>query len=234
MDLNVDSLKKLPLKMKALIVLVICLLLGYFYYMLFFQAMLAKKTSLETKLTGMQRQIVEKEKVAAQLDRYIREISALKQSFTFALQKLPNEREIAGLLASVVLSGEEAGVNFLLFEPTAPPKPAAPPKTPDAKAPPAKPADAKAPPAKPADAKAQAQPAKPAAPEKFYEDIPIKVQIAGGYHNTVSFFAKIAKLPRIVNVEDITMGGAKDVRGKGMIVQTSCTIKTYMFVDKKP
>ena len=217
MDLNVDSLKKLSLKMKALIVLMICLLLGYFYYMFFFQAILAKKTSLDTKLTEMQRQIVEKEKVAAQLDRYIREIDALKQSFTLALLKLPNAREIAGLLASVVLSGEEAGVNFLLFEPTAPPTPTA---------------VTKAPPAKPADAKAQ--PAKPAAPEKFYDEIPIKVQIAGGYHNTVSFYAKIAKLPRIVNVEDITMGGAKDVKGKGVIVQTSCTIKTYMFVDKKP
>jgi type IV pilus assembly protein PilO len=232
MELNIDSLKKLSLKMKALIVLMICLLLGYFYYMFFFQAILAKKTSLETKLTQMQRQIVEKEKVAAQLDRYIREINALKQSFTLALQKLPNAREIAGLLASVVLSGEEAGVNFLLFEPVAPPKPAPPAKAADAKAPPAKPADPKAQPAKPADAKAQ--PAKPAAPEKFYDEIPIKVQIAGGFHNTVSFYAKIAKLPRIVNVEDITMGGAKDVKGRGVIVQTSCTIKTYMFLDKKP
>jgi type IV pilus assembly protein PilO len=231
MDLNVDSLKKLSLKMKALIVLVICLLLGYFYYMSFFQAILAKKTSLDTKLTEMQRQIAEKEKVAAQLDRYIREIDALKQSFTLALLKLPNAREIAGLLASVVLSGEEAGVNFLLFEPK-PPEVKAPPKPADAKAPPVKPADAKAPPAKPADAKGP--PAKPAIPEKFYDEIPIKVQIAGGFHNTVSFYAKIAKLPRIVNVEEITMGNAKDVKGKGLVVQTSCTIKTYMFVDKKP
>jgi type IV pilus assembly protein PilO len=231
MDINADSLKKLSLKMKALIVFLICLFLGYFYYMFFFQAILAKQASLDTKLTEMQQQIAEKEKVVAQLDRYIREINALKQSFTIALLKLPNAREIAGLLASVVLSGEEAGVNFVLFEPK-PPEVKAPPKPTDAKAPPAKPADAKAPPAKPADAKGQ--PAKPAVPEKFYDEIPIKVQIAGTFHNTVSFYAKMAKLPRIVNVEDIAMGEAKEMMGKGRIIRTSCTVKTYMFVDKKP
>ena len=189
MDINVDDLKKLSLKMKALIVFLICLLLGYFYYMFFFQALLAKQMALDTKLTEMQQQIVEKEKVVAQLDRYIREVNLLNESFKLALLKLPNAREIAGLLASVVLSGEEAGVNFLLFEPKPPER-----KPPDVKpgAPP-KPADAKAP------------PAKPAVPEKFYDEIPIKVQIAGSFHNTVSFYAKIAKLPRIVNVEEIAM-----------------------------
>ena len=223
MDINVDDLKKLSLKMKALIVFVICLLLGYFYYMFFFQAILAKQMTLDAKLTEMQQQIVEKEKVVAQLDRYIREVNLLKESFKLALLKLPNAREIAGLLASVVLSGEEAGVNFLLFEP----------KPPEIKiGAPVKPADAKAPPAKPADAKAP--PAKPAVPEKFYDEIPIKVQIAGSFHNTVSFYAKIAKLSRIVNVEEIAMGDAKDVKGKGRIVRTSCTVKTYMFVDNKP
>jgi type IV pilus assembly protein PilO len=218
MDINVDGLKKLSLKMKALIVFLICLLLGYFYYMFFFQAILAKKVALNTKLTEMQQQIAEKEKVVAQLDRYIREINLLKESFKLALLKLPNEREIAGLLASVVFSGEEAGVNFLLFEPKAPE-----PKPPEVKpgAPP-KPINAKAP------------PANPAVPEKFYDEIPIKVQITGGFHNTVSFYAKIAKLPRIINVEDITIGDAKIVKDKGRIVRTSCTVKTYMFVDKKP
>jgi len=227
MDFNVNDLKKLSPRIKALIVFVICLLLGYLYYALFFQAILKKQASLTTKLTDMQQQIVEKERVVAQLGRYMREIEALKQSFTVALLKLPNAREIAGLLASVVLSGEEAGVNFLLFEPTPPP-----PKAPEAKpgAPP-KPADAKAPPAKPGDGKDPS--GKPAVPEKFYDEIPIKVQLTGSFHNTVSFYAKVAKLPRIVNVEDIAMADAKDVQGKGWIVKTSCTVKTYMFVDRK-
>lgn len=231
MDINVDDLKKLSLKMKALIVFMICLLLGYFYYMFFFQAILAKQISLNANLTELQQQIVEKEKVVSQLARYIRDVNLLRESFNLALQKLPNSREIAGLLASVVLSGEEAGVNFLLFEPR-PPEPKPPEVKPGVAGAPPKPADAKAPPPKPGDAKAAA--AKAALPEKFYDEIPIKVQISGSFHNTVSFFAKVAKLPRIVNVEDIAMSEAKNVKGKGWIVRTSCTVKTYMFVDKKP
>jgi len=218
MDLDVDSLKKLSPRMKALIVSLICLLLGYFYYMFFFQALLEKKMTLGAKLTEMQQQITEKEKIVAQLDRYIREVNALKESFKVALLKLPNEREIAGLLASVVLSGEKAGVNFLLFEPKAPE-----PKPPEVK-----------PGASPMPAAAKAPPAKAAVPEKFYDEIPIKVQIAGRFHDTLSFYAKIAKLPRIINVEDITIGDAKVSKGKGRIVRTSCTVKTYMFVDRKP
>ncbi len=62
------------------------------------QDALAKKMALDTKLAGLQQQVAEKEKTVAQLDKYIREVNALKESFKVALLKLPNEREIAGLL----------------------------------------------------------------------------------------------------------------------------------------
>lgn len=208
MDMNLDSLKKLPLKMKALLIVLICLLLGYFYYMFFFGEILTKKMALDARLTDMQQQITEKERFVAKLDQYVREVNSLKEYFRLALLKLPNEREIAGLLASVVLAGEEAHINFLLFQPP-----------PEAKTPP------------PTDVKAK--PGETAEPEKFYEEIPVKVQIEGTFHNTVSFFSKVAKLPRIINIEDIAMTDPKDVKGKGRIIRTSCTVKTYMFVDKK-
>jgi type IV pilus assembly protein PilO len=220
MAISVDDLKKLSPKMRMLIVFGICLLLGYFYYMFFFQEILAKRIALDTKLTELQQQVAEKEKVVAQIDRYIREINSLKESFKVALLKLPNQREIPALLASVALSGTTAGVEFLLFEP----------KLPEKKAPETKPA---APP-KPADAKAPAQPPKPAVPEKFYEEIIVRVQMRGGFHNTLSFFEQVGRFPRIVNVEQIEMGESSDVKGRGRVVKTSCIVKTYMFVDKKP
>jgi len=221
MAMNLEELNKLSPKVKILITCLVCLLITYFYYMLFLSDALAKKAAFDTKLVELQQQVAEKEKTVAQLDRYIREVGVLRESFKVALQKLPNEREIAGLLSSVVLSGKGAGVDFLLFEP----------KPPEKKALEAKPGAPQPPPPKPAVAKGQ--PPKPAVPEKFYEDIPIKVQLAGGFHNTVSFFEQVARLPRIVNVEDITMGDAQDVKGRGRIVKTSCIVKTYMFVDKK-
>ena len=40
-------------------------------------------------------------------------------------------------------------------------------------------------------------------------------------------------MPRIINVSDISMGDRKDVKGRGELITASCTIKTYMFIDKK-
>jgi type IV pilus assembly protein PilO len=221
MPINIDELKKLPLNRKILIISLIFILIGYFYYTFFLQRALTSKMALETKLDGLQQQIAEKERTVAQLDKYVREVSALKESFKVALLKLPNEREIAGLLAAVVQSGSGSGVDFLLFEP----------KPPEKKTPEPKPGAPQPPASKPNDPKAQGL--KKAEPEKFYDEIPIKVQLAGGFHNTLSFFDQVARLSRIVNIEDITMGDAHDVKGRGRVIKTSCTVKTYMFADKK-
>jgi type IV pilus assembly protein PilO len=221
MAINLDELKKLPLKLKVLIISLVCILIGYFYYTLFLQTALTNKMTLETKLAGLLQQIAEKERTVAQLDKYIREVSALKESFKVALLKLPNEREIPGLLAAVVQSGNGSGVDFLLFEPNPPEK----------KPPEMKPGAPQPPPSKPNDPKTPVP--KKAEPEKFYDEIPIKVQLAGGFHNTLSFFEQVAHLSRIVNIEDITMGDALDVKGRGRVIKTSCTVKTYMFADKK-
>ena len=225
MAINLDELKNLSPKVKALIIVLACILISYFYYMFFLQAALEKRITLGAKLTDLQQQVAEKEKTVAQLARYIREIDELKESFKVALMKLPNEREIAGILASVVLSGKTAGVDFLLFEP----------KPPEKKPPAVKPGcegrSGQA--ARGQTGRRQSAAAKPEGDDKFYDEIPIKVQLSGSFHSTVSFFDQVARLPRIVNIEDISMGEAQDVKGRGRVVKTSCTVKTYMFVDKK-
>jgi type IV pilus assembly protein PilO len=214
MDLNLDDLKKLsPLK-KGLLVFVFCLLIGYFYYMYFLQGIIESQFTQRARLDEMQTQIAAKQKVAVQIGRYKKEVEQLNSAFSTALQKLPNQREIAGLLASVVLSGREAGVNFLLFEPTPPPKPVPEAKTATEKT-----------------AKKGEKP-QPEAPQKFYDEIPVSVKLSGAFHNTVSFFAKVAELSRIINVEEIAIADAKPLNGGKMSVVTSCTMKTYKFVDR--
>jgi type IV pilus assembly protein PilO len=46
-------------------------------------------------------------------------------------------------------------------------------------------------------------------------------------------FEQVARIPRIINIEDINMGDAQEVKGRGHVIKTSCTVKTYMFVDRK-
>lgn len=217
MALTLDDLKKLSPKQKALIIFFIYIVLGYLYYLLFLQDALAKGTALSAKLTALQQQVAEKEQAVAQIDKFIREIKELRAAFQVALLKLPNAREIPGLLASIAQSGQGAGLNFLLFEPRPPP----PPKPPETK------------PASPPPAAAKGQPPKPAEPEKFYDEITVRVQVVGGFHNTLSFFDQVARIPRIINIEDINMGDAQEVKDRGRVIKTSCTVKTYMFVDRK-
>ena len=216
MAVTLDDLKKLSPKYKALIIFFVYIVLGYLYYMLFLQDALAKGTALSAKLTTLQQQVAEKEQAVVQIEKFVREITELKAAFQVALLKLPNAREIPGLLASVAQSGQGTGVNFLLFEPRPPDK-----KPPETK------------PVSPPPAAAKGPPPKPAEPEKFYEEISIRVQLVGGFHNMLSFFEQVARIPRIINIEDINMGDAQEVKGRGRVIKTSCTVKTYMFVDRK-
>lgn len=228
-DIDLNTIKKMPMKIKALIVLGVFILIGYFYYTFFLSSALAKKEELTVKLNEMQAKITEQEKIASQLNKYKADVAALEQNYKIALQKLPDQREIPSLFHAVASVGKEAGVEFVLFEPkasipkTMEVKTSAEPKT----AALLKPSDQRD--QKPAEAKPGA--AGPP-PQPFYEEIPVAVSILGNYQNILSFFDKVAKLPRIVNISDVTIGDRKEVSGKELVTAT-CTIKTYKFIDKE-
>jgi len=211
MAMTLDDIKKLPPQKKALIICLIYIVLGYFYWFLFLQSALKERGTLDTKLSELRQQVTEKERIAAEKDKYVRELNTLKEMLEMALTKLPDQREIPGLLYAVAQAGKDAGINFILFEPKQSEK---------------KPPETKPPDKKPAGDKANQT------EEKFYEEIHIKVTINGSFHNTAVFFEKVAKLPRIINIEDISMSEGKDVKGRGYLINTSCVIKTYMFLEK--
>lgn len=222
MAISLDEIKKWPPKRKAMVLGLIYLLLGGAYYSLFMQSSMDQKGTLETKLSELQEQVQEKERLAAQKGKYVREVNELKEAFKLALTKLPDQREIPGLLYAVAQAGKDSGVEFVLFEPKQSQKPQ------DTAELGVKPA-AKAAAQKPADKK-RAEAANPQE-DQFYEEIPVRVSITGGFHSTITFFEKVARLPRIINIEDIAMSEAKDVR-RGRLLVTNCVIKTYMFLEK--
>lgn len=45
--------------------------------------------------------------------------------------------------------------------------------------------------------------------QQFYAEIPMTLKMHGAFYNTMLFFDKIAKMARIVNVKEVTLGGAK-------------------------
>ena len=236
MAITANDIKKLSPQAKALIVIVVILAVGYVYYFYFLSDLIAKKATLEKENQDIQVQIKQKEKVALELNKYKGEVDKLTDNYKVALLKLPDQREIPGLFHSVSLAGKDAGIEFSLFEP----KPAVPKGMPEAAKPKVsamlKPSDQRPEGAQKADAQKPVKDKpgdKKKEPEPFYEEIPVKVTVTGSFQNTVHFFEKVAKLPRIVNVSDISMGDRKNVKGRGDLITTSCTVKTYMFVDKK-
>src|SRR5207245_3811303 len=49
---------------------------------------------------------------------------------------------------------------------------------------------------------------------KLFVRLPVDVEMSGGYHTLALFFDRISKLPRIINVNKIKMGGGKEERGR--------------------
>lgn len=64
----------------------------------------------------------------------------------------------------------------------------------------------------------------------FYAEIPVSITLTGNYHNVALFFDKVARLSRIVNIDDIKMASTKG----DMNLITSCKAVTYRFVETKP
>ena len=120
MPITVEDIKGMPTKYKVLLVLFLFLLIGYFYYFFFFQAALQKKGRLTDKLETIERQIEEKEKVARRIKQHKEEIALLNEKLKIALAKLPEQKEIPGLLTSVSRAGIKKGLDFLLFQPMPP------------------------------------------------------------------------------------------------------------------
>jgi type IV pilus assembly protein PilO len=66
---------------------------------------------------------------------------------------------------------------------------------------------------------------------EFYAEIPVEIKVRGVYHDVALFFEKVGKLPRIVNINGVSMDDPKEAAGKWEII-TSCTATTFKFVEK--
>lgn len=193
MALTVDDLKNLSPKYKAIILVVVFLIIGALYYTMYFQPMLDRRVALEDDLDTLQRQIVVKERVARQIEKHKRELADLRKNLQLAMARLPEQKEIPGLLSSVSQAGIKLGLDFVLFEPLS------------------------------------------SVPKEFYAEIPVRITVTGGYHDLALFFEKVAKLPRIVNIEDIKINrrSGPATEGEKIILTANCEIKTYMFLEAK-
>ena len=145
-------------------------------------------SSLKTQLKTLEQKLVVAKKNAADLEKFQKKMQEAELQFKSAMKALPEKEEIPSLLTSISRSGQDVGLEFLLFEP------------------------------------------KSEVRREFYAEIPVAMKVKGGYHDLAVFFDKVARLSRIVNIKNISMGRAKE----SLELNTSCTAVTYKFVEPAP
>lgn len=63
----------------------------------------------------------------------------------------------------------------------------------------------------------------------FYAELPVAVKINGAYHDIGAFAADIAKLPRIVTLNNISIAPSKDAG----VLSLDATTKTFRYLDEE-
>jgi type IV pilus assembly protein PilO len=143
---------------------------------------------LNTELDKLEKKLETAKKNAADLEKFQAKMKEAEAQFQMAMKKLPEKEEIPSLLSSISNSGQQVGLEFLLFEP------------------------------------------KPEKKKEFYAEIPVVMNVVGDYHNTALFFDQVARLPRIVTIENIQMTPAKD-KDDSRELSTKCMAVTYKFIE---
>ena len=62
--------------------------------------------------------------------------------------------------------------------------------------------------------------------KNFYAEIPVQMEIQGNYHEITTFFDKVAKEDRIINITNIVMTKPVEKSGK-IVLGASCLAKTF-------
>jgi type IV pilus assembly protein PilO len=120
MAITAEDIKNMPPKYKLLLGVAGFVLIGYFYFFYFLQPALGKAVELKDNLGNLERQIVARQRVALQIEKHKKEIAQLKETLQMALSKLPEQKEIPGLLSAASKAGTSVGLEFILFEPMKP------------------------------------------------------------------------------------------------------------------
>ncbi len=87
------------------------------WWYLLFQPAWDKRDRLQTQLAGLEQQLFQKKRIAANLPQLEAEIKQLQERLKASVARLPEEKEIPTLLTQVNSLGEESGLAFTLFRP---------------------------------------------------------------------------------------------------------------------
>jgi type IV pilus assembly protein PilO len=111
-DLDTNNMGSWPPAIKALagiLLMVMVLGLGYYFYISDLEVQLDLKRTEESTLKG---QFASKAGMAANLELYTQQMKAMENSFGVLLRQLPSDTEVPGLLEDITRTGLGSGLEF--------------------------------------------------------------------------------------------------------------------------
>ncbi|HEY8517385.1 MAG TPA: type 4a pilus biogenesis protein PilO [Candidatus Binatia bacterium] len=67
--------------------------------------------------------------------------------------------------------------------------------------------------------------------QEFYAEVPVEMQVRGGYHQVAQFLDRVGKLDRIVNVSNIVVKSPKVVDDQ-LILEANSRVTTFRFLSE--
>jgi type IV pilus assembly protein PilO len=115
LDFNNIGTWPTPIKIVAVIMAAIIVLVGGYYMIV--EDDIASLEKVQQKEQTLRADFAKKQRKAANLEAYRKQLEEMKQSFGTMLRQLPDKTEVAELLVDVSQTGLAAGLEFELFKP---------------------------------------------------------------------------------------------------------------------
>ncbi len=187
MEKLIEQFLKIPLgtRLAALAGLAVLITVGNYFLLVSDQY--TQIEANEATLKRLEKDLIEKQIIANNLNDYRRRKEQLEQKLAEALTELPNTKEIDELIRQLDDVGKKAGLDITDMEPG------------------------------------------PEAPEGFYAKIPIKMAVAGNYHEIALFFESVSRLRRIVNIRDISFK-SPEIKNEKVVLKAEYLATTFRFI----
>lgn len=117
LKINLDSVLKLPLQKRVLILVAVNIVIAGLIYWLFTGPKSDEVKRLNVNLQDLNAKLAENRAIAADIPKFLKEKEEMENKLKAAVAQLPNEKEIPDLIDGISISGQKAGLKILLFKP---------------------------------------------------------------------------------------------------------------------
>ncbi len=218
-----NALTKLPIAGQVGVALLLSALAGGLFWYLSYAPMQEQESAKTAQLNKLNQDIRALEVTAEKLEEFTREVAAKEAKLETLKRILPADKEMPELMKKIQYLAAQSNLGIRKFTPGAPVKksfqPPSPPPPPGAA------------PVRPTPSRPGA--VAPAAPQDFYQELPISVEVEGNYHNLGLFLDRVSRLSRLVKIGDVKIKTpAKQTASTTITI--GCLATTYMYIEAPP